>query len=994
IEDVKHTYSLNPNNINENQKKKFNINDQLFLETLLMMIRGMTIKYSSEKKKRSTEAELKLEKDIESLENQINANFNNVDEQKIQDLSAKKEQLTNLRKSKIDGVMLRSKCRYQDLGEKPTNYFFNLESRNFTSKVINKLVEDGVEFTDTKDILNCQKQFYCNLYKENEILNDIDIENIIGENENKLSDHDSEKLEGEINHRELGETLKNMKNGKSPGQDGFTVEFFKFFWIDIGYFVLRSLNYGYRAGNLSVTQKQGIITCIPKPNKCRQTLKNWRPISLLNVVYKLASAVIASRIKTVLNKLIHEDQKGFLSGRYIGENIRIIYDILFETKKQNLPGLILSIDFEKAFDTVSWKFIDKTLKYYNFGQSIRKWVNIFQNGSESSIIQNGFMSESFGLKRGCRQGDPISPYLFVLSAEILGKMIRKNQHIQGININGNIFKLSQYADDTQVFLDGSELSLKETLNTLNQFYYMSGLKINIEKTRAIWIGSLSNSHMRLCQDCNLDWTQGTFKVLGVNFSSNVNEIWDLNYHEVLNKAENICKQWAKRKLTLIGRITVIKSLLLAKFTHLFLALPNPPGELIKQIEKMFYKFLWNNGPDRIKRSVIVKNIREGGLRMINISYFIKALKISWLRRVVQNSENNAWYALSNINFMSILTYGNGYAAQHRTIIDNPFWKDLLSSWISYCDTLKIENIKEVLASPIWYNSNLIHGRTFFINDWSNKGVRFISDLIDQNGNIYQFQAFKVIYGVRGTFLDYQALIAKIPNRWKTTINENKPYCIINAFNTPSSLYFQKVIKDKKGCRSFYDAMAGVSEINFINKWEQEVGNISQDDLLNYNLVIAELKEVALKDFQYKITNKILVTKSFLHRIRKIDENQCSYCSNQPETIIHLFTECEKVARFWQQLKFWLMLHMNLNLDTDSKPTIFSYQNKNELLSYISVLAKQYIYKNKFVNNDLNLDIFIQMLKKKFQNEKYIAFINSNMGKFFAKWRPMYNYFSN
>ena len=87
-------------------------------------------------------------------------------------------------------------------------------------------------------------------------------------------------------------------------------------------------------------------------------------------------------------------------------------------------------------------------------------MNIFQNGSESSIIQNGFMSESFSLRRGCRQGDPISPYLFVLAAEILGKMIRKNQHIQGININNKNFKLSQYADDTQIFLDVSELSLR------------------------------------------------------------------------------------------------------------------------------------------------------------------------------------------------------------------------------------------------------------------------------------------------------------------------------------------------------------------------------------------------------------------------------------------------------------------------------------------------------------------------------------------------------
>ena len=112
----------------------------------------------------------------------------------------------------------------------------------------------------------------------------------------------------------------------------------------------------------------------------------------------------------------------------------------------------------------------------------------------------------------------------------------------------------------------------------------------------------------------------------MNFSSNVIDIWDLNYHEVLKKVENICKQCTKRKLTLIGRITIIKSLALDKFTHLFLALPNPPGELIKQIERLFFKFLWNNGPERIKRSTIIKNVKEGGLRMTNISFFIKALK--------------------------------------------------------------------------------------------------------------------------------------------------------------------------------------------------------------------------------------------------------------------------------------------------------------------------------------------------------------------------------
>ena len=116
-----------------------------------------------------------------------------------------------------------------------------------------------------------------------------------------------------------------MKNSKAPGNDGFTAEFFKFFWIDLKMYILNSLNYGYKKGSLSITQKQGVITCLPKPNKSPFYLKNWRPISLLNVIYKLASSVIASPLKKVLHKLVHDDQEGFISGRFIGENIRIIY---------------------------------------------------------------------------------------------------------------------------------------------------------------------------------------------------------------------------------------------------------------------------------------------------------------------------------------------------------------------------------------------------------------------------------------------------------------------------------------------------------------------------------------------------------------------------------------------------------------------------------------------------------------------------------------------
>ena len=392
------------------------------------------------------------------------------------------------------------------------------------------------------------------------------------------------------------------------------------------------------------------------------------------------------------------------------------------------------------------------------------------------------MSDFLRLKRGCRQGDPISPYIFILCAEILGQMLRNNKNLKGININNREFLLSQYADDTQVFLNDSEKSLREALLILDTFYKMSGLKINVKKTKAIWIGSLSHSENRLCQRYKLDWTQGPFKILGVVFTTEVFDIWDMNTNSVLNKVENIIKQWSRRKLTLFGRVTVIKSLALAKFIHLFLALPDPPGDLLNTMDKLFFKFLWNGGPDRIKRNLVVKDLNVGGMRMINIRVFIKALKISWIRRVILNSDNNSWYALSTIDFQKFLSLGQGYANNIKQHTENPFWKEILQNWFDYCNNLKIETTNHILDSPLWYNRNLSNGENIFINDWFKKGIRYISDILDEQGNFYQFDILKTIYNIRGTFLDFQSLIRKIPETWKEMLRENRIVTVLHRYN--------------------------------------------------------------------------------------------------------------------------------------------------------------------------------------------------------------------
>ena len=136
----------------------------------------------------------------------------------------------------------------------------------------------------------------------------------------------------------MARVLKNMQNDKSPGPDGFTTNFYKFFFKDIGDFLVRSINYGFMTGSLSVTQRQGVITCIPKEGKPKRFLKNWRPITVLNVSYKLASACVAEWLKNVLPKIINECQNGFLKGRYIGDNIRQIYDVMKLLKVRTSQG--------------------------------------------------------------------------------------------------------------------------------------------------------------------------------------------------------------------------------------------------------------------------------------------------------------------------------------------------------------------------------------------------------------------------------------------------------------------------------------------------------------------------------------------------------------------------------------------------------------------------------------------------------------------------------
>ena len=508
------------------------------------------------------------------------------------------------------------------------------------------------------------------------------------------------------------------------------------------------------------------------------------------------------------------------------------------------------------------------------------------------------MTEYFILQRGCRQGDPTSPYIFILCAEVLSHVIRKDNLIKGILIQNKEYKLSHYADDTQIFLDGSELSLRKTLAKLKSFHSFSGLQINVEKTRAIWIGSMNKSNRKMCEDNKLDWNQGPFKILGVTFTPEVFDIWDHNTTYILKKVENIIKTWLKRRLSLQGKITIIKSLAIAKFVHLFLALPNPPGNLVKTLNKLFYKFVWNSGPDRIKRQYIIKDITKGGLRMIKIDSFVTALKVTWFRLQIAQTDCS-WSSLSNINISSLLTKGDNYAHIKAYEINNHFWKDMLVSWKQFCQTVEIKTLEEILYSPIWFNSYLNRGHNLFIKEWHDKGIRNVIDLLNAEGQFYNFNELKDIYDIHGTFLDYQSILRKLPAFWKNKINQNSVKCKNLRQNVAQNCYVKILCKDKKGSRTIYDVLIENKDLTPPpRKWVNIIGNISENEWNSYNTMTKKIKEVKLQEFQFKVNNQKLVTKSFLLKIKKVDNDRRSFCNQESETIIHVLFLCNKLKEFW------------------------------------------------------------------------------------------------
>ena len=378
-----------------NCKDKYSdmINKSLKWDCIKCEIRTDTISYASYKAKRQRLFETELNIRI----NQLEIFINNGQLEYIDEFESLQRDLAEIQIEHSQGTMIRSRAELVDGDEKCSKYFLNLEKRNYNTKYIKTLINDSnQQLSRPDDILLEEEMYYKKLYSKNVNKSDHSINHCdFMKYCKQLSEDDKQLCDQELTVEELGKNLKLLPNNKSPGCDGFTAEFYKFFWKDIKLLLFDSFLYSFDTGILSLDQRRAVLTLIPKSGKDLRYLNNWRPLSILNTDYKILAKSLASRLQSVIGKIINRDQSGYIKGRFIGENIRTVIDILNYTSINDISGFLILIDFEKAFDSISWDFLFSVLNNCNFGENFTKWIRLLYTDSLLCVTNNGYASSFF-----------------------------------------------------------------------------------------------------------------------------------------------------------------------------------------------------------------------------------------------------------------------------------------------------------------------------------------------------------------------------------------------------------------------------------------------------------------------------------------------------------------------------------------------------------------------------------------------------------------------
>ena len=594
-------------------------------EYIKYRMRKQSMKWGRKEAKKRRERLATLEAKLEELE--LEPQSNNTE------IAEVKRQLGKMQKEEDKKAIFRARCEWVENNERCTKYFFRKRAINTRESNIIKLENsDGEQMTDVQ-INEEIHTYYKDLYtKRNETAFHPPISL-----RNRISEEDNRKLGKEVTIGELTRTLfKKMHAGKSPGNDGLTVGLYRKMWEEIKGHLHEALMEGLTEGELSPSQKQSIIRLIRKKDKNPNKVENFRPISLLNVDTKILSRTITSRLEETLPKVIGKEQLGFIKGRNIVEGTRTIEAVMESWAKEERGGIIAAFDFRKAFDSIAHDYIWRLLAHYGYTDDFIGMIKTLYKGAESAVMNNQTTTQYFQLGRSCRQGDALSPYLFILAIEPLLATIREDERIVGVRSpNGITIKTTAYADDITGIAENEE-DIERMLKHLKDFKEQSGLEINEKKSEIMYYNKVHTKNIGLQQVNEVTITGVTH----TNQTINKREMENKRFRKTLDKMKKLATEWKSRDISLLGRALVAKTILLSQLTYLMNSVVTPDW-VIKEAKKTVYSYVWK-GPPRICHARAALDTALGGLGLAELETSRATSLVQWIRRIATMEEEQAW----------------------------------------------------------------------------------------------------------------------------------------------------------------------------------------------------------------------------------------------------------------------------------------------------------------------------------------------------------------
>ena len=533
-----------------------------------------------------------LEYSLNRLYNKNNIE-NKIDYKKVKQL---KDRISGIQNDILEGVKIRSRIEEQLQGEKISNFLIKKQAQIKTRQHITKIKSEpniidnlGENIVlDKTDIIELYiHKYYEKLYKE-EPFNESEQNIFLNYITDKLSNNDKEILGSEITDEEIFNAVKSLSTNKAPGIDGIPIEFYQKFWKIIKNEVTQIIKNIITGTLLLNNQRKAIITLLPKGGDLDlNLLKSWRPISLICCDTKIISKILANRIKPFMTQLISNNQY-CVNGRTITKCNTELRDTLYYYGENKSTGAIINLDWEKAFDRVNWIFLINIMKKMGFPEYIIKWVLILHNNIQSVCMINGNITKPFDVKRGVRQGCPMSMIFYVLFQEPLYLAIKFSNKICPPLLPTEQTKILGYADDTSIIVKDDE-GIIESFKIVQNFEKSSNSKLNISKTKIYGFGLWENRILWPIK--NLKIEMDYFKTLGIIFSCDYNIALNNTWTQIVNKIKKRIPLIKGNFYTIYQKSIIINSLILSKVWYTAHIYPLPE-KFSKDIVTEIISFIW------------------------------------------------------------------------------------------------------------------------------------------------------------------------------------------------------------------------------------------------------------------------------------------------------------------------------------------------------------------------------------------------------------------